>query len=477
MHVGPIGPLCVPFENPTGTIAPTQSGKSRRALAHQALGAPGALLCSTTKPDLLELTGLARARRPQAGPVLVFDATGAVVWPASVRWSPVAGCEVLRVAVRRAAAMVEAAATGLRGVSAGNDKVFRDRAKTVLSAYLFAAALHGRDMATVLRWAMARSVEPADLLDRHGAYASIAENLRRETSMVAETADAVWMSVRRALEPLLDPTLLALCTPVSGEGFDAGAHIAAGGSLYLIAGESQAGAATPILTALAEHWIETAREMALHAAGRRLDPPATAVLDELTNATPVPELPAQVSDSAGRGVLVHWAAQSRAGLEEAYGRNGADLLIDNTTLLTIWGGLKHRQTLDWVSALTGHYERRRYQVQTDGVLTPGRTAIGTETVPVYRPGDVRKLPRNEVLIIHRALAPIRAKTTDVSGRPDRAQLRADVEAVRAGRAPIDPAGYVDARREPRIDAPRPTRPAHLPAPHPPSPIPQSTPWS
>ena len=77
-------PLCTPLENPTGTLAPTQSGKSRRDLVHKALAAPGALLCSTTKPDLLEFAALARTRRPLAGPVLVFDATGATSWPA--RW-------------------------------------------------------------------------------------------------------------------------------------------------------------------------------------------------------------------------------------------------------------------------------------------------------------------------------------------------------------------------------------------------------
>ena len=39
--------------------------------------------------------------------------------------------------------------------------------------------------------------------------------------MVAQTADAVWLSVRRVIEPLLDPTLADLCTPRPGHGFDA----------------------------------------------------------------------------------------------------------------------------------------------------------------------------------------------------------------------------------------------------------------
>ena len=252
--------------------------------------------------------------------------------------------------------------------------------------------------------------------------------------------------------------------------------------LYLVAGETQAGAATPILTALVEYWIETAREMALHTPHRRLDPPATAVLDELTNATPLPELPAQVSDSAGRGVAVHWAAQSRSGLEETYGATGARLLIENTTLVSIWGGGKDRETLEWVSSLSGHFDRRRYQVQTDGVLSPGRTAIGTETVPVYRPGDVRRLPRNEVLIIHRGLGVIRATTRDASERPDWAQLRTDVDDVRAGRVDIGPDGYSSPTEPPTtvppapLPRPRPLRPHERAAATGTAPFPVTEPW-
>jgi hypothetical protein len=117
-------PMCTPFENPTGTLAPTQSGKSRRDLVHKVIGAPGAMLCSTTKPDLLEFSGLLRAERPGAGPVLVADVTGAVGWPARLQWSPVQGCQDPSVAFRRAHTMVEASSVGLSDVG-GNDRVFR----------------------------------------------------------------------------------------------------------------------------------------------------------------------------------------------------------------------------------------------------------------------------------------------------------------------------------------------------------------
>jgi hypothetical protein len=93
LHRSAIGAMCTPLENPTGTLAPTQSGKTRRDLVHKAIDAPGALLSSTTKPDLLEFAALSRTRRFLAGPVLVYDATGTTTSPARLCWSPISGCD------------------------------------------------------------------------------------------------------------------------------------------------------------------------------------------------------------------------------------------------------------------------------------------------------------------------------------------------------------------------------------------------
>lgn len=93
-------PLWLPLENPSGVIAPTQSGKSRRDLIHKILAAPGGMVVSTTKPDLFLWTAMTAHRR--GVPVLLFDVTGSLDWPAQVRWSPVTGCADPILAMRRA---------------------------------------------------------------------------------------------------------------------------------------------------------------------------------------------------------------------------------------------------------------------------------------------------------------------------------------------------------------------------------------
>ncbi|MEW2507637.1 TraM recognition domain-containing protein [Amycolatopsis sp. NPDC047767] len=434
LHRGPHRErLVTSLETPTGVIAPTRSGKSRTDLVHKMLVAPGALFASTTKDDLAEWGLLARSRRPRGGMAWLLDMTGTVDWPRHVRWSPITGCESPAVALRRAETLIESSSLGLEGVG-GNDKVFRGRAIIVLQAYLLAAARHRRTVDDLVGWAITKPAdqEPVQLLQRE--FPQLAFNLRSEIGMVAETSDAVWMSVRRAIEPFMNPDIRELCTPPADDSFDIDAFLESGSSVFVIAGQHQAPQARPVLTAFAEQILTTAQDRALATKHRRLVPPLTAILDEIYEGTPIPRLPGFISDSAGRGALIHWSAQSRAQLDELYGEHGRQTLLDNTLTLSVFPGLKDDKTLEWLSTIAAEHRRHTYQHHSDGLFASGRGSVGFETVPTYRPGDIRTLERGRVLILHGNLKPILGRTVDVSERDDWAQLGADVAAIRAGRA-------------------------------------------
>lgn len=468
------------FANLTGTLAPTQTGKSRKDLVHKVLEAPGALLCSTTKPDLAEFAALARARRPLAGPVIVYDATSRLRWPAQLRWSPVQGCEDQQEAARRAFTLVEAAAVRVESGApggAGNDSVFRERAVVVLTAYLVAAAIEGKDVGAILRWATVQPERPpetavapdrrsaptarpaaryavdrapVDILVRHGR-SELAANLDAEMRLDPRTASAVWMSVRRVVGAWTDPRLRELCSPQPGRGLDVRRFIGQGGSLFIIADQQQAGEAVPVLTALAEHWLRTAQDLALDFPERRIDPPATAVLDELANGTPVPRLAEVVSDAAGRGVVIHWAAQSLAQLERIFGPVGYREVLDNTTTLSIWGGVKDERTLQWAAELCGSREVLRRQSHSDGgfgagLLGGSRSSTSLDTQPVLRPAEIRRLPADQVLVLHRGMRCFLARVRDVTARPEATELAADVETLRHGAPALDEYGYLLVKR-------------------------------
>ncbi|WP_084144968.1 type IV secretory system conjugative DNA transfer family protein [Amycolatopsis jejuensis] len=425
--------LVVSLETPTGTIAPTRSGKSRTDLVHKALDAPGALFVSTTKDDLAEWCLLARSRRARGGVAWLLDMTGTVTWPRHVRWNPIAGCNDPAVALRRAETLIETSVLGMDEVG-GNDKVFRGRARIVLQAYLLAAARYHRGIDDIITWALTKPAdqEPADLLQRD--YPHLAYNLRTETGMVAETADAVWMSVRRALEAFMNPDIRALCTPATEDPFDIDTVLDTGGSVFVIAGQHQAPQARPVLSAFAEEFLSRVQDRALRQEYRRNTPPVTTILDELYEGTPVPRLPGFISDIAGRGGPIHWSAQSRGQLDELYGEHGRKTLIDNTLTLSIFPGIKDDHTLEWLSTISGQHRRRTYQHHADGLLSTGRGSIGSEDTPTYRPGDIRTLDRNRVLLLHGNLKPILARTIDITHRPDWPCLDADVTTIRTGNA-------------------------------------------
>jgi hypothetical protein len=98
--------------------------------------------------------------------------------------------------------------------------------------------------------------------------------------------------------------------------------------------------------------------------------------------------------------------------------------------------------------------RARLQNHTDGMMAPGRTSIGSETVPTYRPGQVRTLRTGSVLLIHRALRPISATTIDVSQRPDWPQLRRDIQTIRSGGLFVGIDGTVGGAAAPRTPGSR-----------------------
>jgi len=310
----------------------------------------------------------------------------------------------------------------------------------VIRSYLVAAAINGDHVGTLVDWAAAMDDQPVRILAER--FPQLSKNLRSELKMVAETRDAVWMSVRKAIEPFLQPRIQQLCSPPRGSGFDAAGFIRSGGALYLIAGEESAADVAPVLTALVDHVITTARDLAARAADERLDPVFSVFLDELPTATPVPSPPATCADSAGRGVLIHWAAQSRAQLEQVYGQEGARSLVENTTALVVFGGIKDEKTLSWLSKLCGDHDVIRKSRSSGGPFSAsGQTTTSLQRLPKYQPSDIREVPRDRALIIFRHMAPTLACTTDVSDRPDARGLLADRATLRSPQPIVDSAGY------------------------------------
>jgi hypothetical protein len=158
--------------------------------------------------------------------------------------------------------------------------------------------------------------------------------------------------------------------------------------------------------------------------GGRLDPPLTLALDEAALICPVP-LDNWTADMGGRGVTIHIAVQSRAQLEQRWGRPGAAAILNNSATVLVFGGTRDPDDLAAWSTLSGE------RIEED---------LGK--VPVLSPAQIAQLPERRVLIIRRgtpaAVGTVRMAWTrrDVrAAQRDHSRRRAELKAAEAVAVP------------------------------------------
>lgn len=423
--------LWMAYENALGVFAPTQSGKTLMVLIHQVLAAPGFAIVTSTKPDLLLLTG---KQRQQQGPVLAFDLTGAVAWPDRVKWNPTEGCVSLQAASRRAEAMMAANAGNKSGDSGGgNHQFFVRQATDVLTCLLLAAAIGERPLGSFVEWCLSdKAQEPVQILAGYPEFVAQWRTLTSAQQLVPETYVGVWQTLRDGIASLADQAVVTSCTPAPGEqAFDVARLIAQKGTVYVIGSETDAARLAPLITAFVQHVLDTGRRLALSAPAERLAPPAVAVLDELPSICPLPDLPTTLADTAGRGFIISWAAQSHAQLETRWGTKGATALLDNTTAVLIMGGIKSESTLKWASTMSGYRHDERVSTNSRGRLDAVSVGVSLERAPVLEAAQVRMIRRQRALLVMRHLPPMIVKLNPAWKRKDWKQLTADRDQTRA----------------------------------------------
>ena len=432
--------LWLPLENATGVIAPQQSGKTLTDLIHKVLARPGRaaghLHQARPVPPHRHRPGTRRIRRAPARPDRRRElaAAGAVVPDPGLRHGE--GGETPRPGPRPRHQRRQRSSDG-----AGNHRFFERRAVDVLTAYLLAAA-PVRTRRSRSSWPGARTTptpKPPTSSATIPAWPPSAApcNKPKRWSRRPGPGSGRPSATPSAASPT--PTSPTPPSPTPNKpGFDPDAFIRAGGTLYVVGSDDDAAAQAPLVTAFVQHVLDTARRLALTdsaTTGReRLTPPFTAVLDEVASICPLPDLPDTLSDSAGRGVCIHYALQSPAQAQLRWGKAAATL-FDNTTALTILGGLKSEDTLKWASLLVGRrLEERRSRQTGRGLSHPDSHQIGHERVDILEPAAVRQIPRGRALLIVRAMPALIVTLNPAWKRPDWTQLQADATHLRQHQA-------------------------------------------
>jgi type IV secretory pathway TraG/TraD family ATPase VirD4 len=382
-------------------LGPPRSGKGVHVVIPHALDATGPLLVTSTRPDTFHATREARGNR---GPVLAFDPQQLAPDAPRLRWSPTRGCADPLVAITRARAL--AAGAALHPGAATDADFWTGMTAAVLRSYLHAAALTGRPTSEMLAWA-ARPVDPTPvriLRGETGAAAGWAEELAAQAGADPRQRDSVWAGVRRAVDSLADPRVLATCSPDERDAFDPTAFLRENGTIYLLGSTGTQLSVAPLITALMEDLLDTARALAAAEQGGRLEPPLLLLLDEVANIAPLPSLPNLLADGGGSGITTVTVLQSLAQARARWGEAGADAIWDASTTKIILGGLAHADDLHRISRLAGDIDAPHVTRSTGA--SGGSRSVSSQRLPALPLERVRCLPAGRALVLARRCPPV-----------------------------------------------------------------------
>jgi len=432
------GQLWVPFDRTTGVYGPQGCGKTLDLLTPALLAAPGAALVTLTKLDDLLLT---LDHRSSGGrPVAVLDPFGMAPGVPELVWDPVAGCVDSMVAERRAKAFTAGTVKGAVAGGSGDDtaRFYAAEGAKVLQAFFHAAALTGRTLEHVLEWVAnpAGATTPEEILLTHPHAAQFWHGLLRGALHGDDrTAGNTATTVQQAMSLFFQEPIRARCVPGPGRpATDITDLITAGGTIYLLGRDDPYASASPLMTALAEHVLDTALALANQSPWGRLCPSFLACLDELPSTTPLPTLRTRMANERALGISFIYAAQTWRQLVICYGQDEARTLFGLTNNIVVFGGGKDGHFYREISDLVGTTRVSRTSYNT-GRGGSGRTTAGQD-IPVLRPEEIRQLPEGKALVIAENARPLIATLHRcIQGKSGR-RLLADQGAARdrVGRA-------------------------------------------
>nr|NLI51151.1 type IV secretory system conjugative DNA transfer family protein [Propionibacterium sp.] len=433
------GELWCPWDRTAGVIGPQGSGKTLDLLTPALLGAPGAALVTLTKLDDLLLT--LQERQRDGRPCVVLDPFGLAPGVTDLTWDPIEGCVDPHVAERRAKAFtagtVKASAQSGSGDAAA--RFYAAEAAKVLQCYFHAAALVGDTLDAVLHWVAKplSSPRPAEILTEHPHAAPFwAGLLQGALHGDDRTAGNTITTVQQALALFFQPDIRRRCVPGPGRpAVDVAAIIRRNGTFYLLGREDPYASASPLMTAVAEHILDTALQLASASPYGRLCPPMLSCLDEMPSTAPLPTLITRMANERALGLSFIWAAQTRRQLDTIFGEQQARALFGLTNVLILFGGSKDVAFNKEVSDLAGpvRVARTSWNLGQHG----GRTASG-EDIPIITADEVRQIPARQALVVAENAKPLIARLTrSIDGKPGRAllaQQRAARDAISVNRA-------------------------------------------
>ena len=379
-----------------------RSGKTTTIVVPTLLAWRGAALATSTKDELVRLTGPHRAAH---GPVYVFaPLDDDLSWVTDlglipVVWNPVEEAVSAGIAAEIADLFT---ADGKNSPSAH----WYLSAANLITGLILAEHDAGGDLRSVVRrlnaTALAEYVGLA--LRQQGAAAELlrafSNTPEREAGSVVSTARAslsLWMDERVARSTAAGPD--------SSPHLDFRRFLSKGATLYLVAPVEEAQRCRPLFSALLQSLLRAATALAREQGGI-LRPRLLLALDEVANFARIPRLSSYVSTGPGQGIHSLLCFHDLAQVEAGYGPEAARTIWNNCRARVLLPGQGDLSTLRQFSASMGN-ETALYQAPSWN--SDGRASRSQQRVakPLCSPDALRRMDRP--VLIYGAAPPARLR--------------------------------------------------------------------
>lgn len=342
-----------PWEDLSLDIWGPRTGKSTSRIIPAILDAPGVVVSTSNKRDVVDAT---RGVRELTAKVHVFDPQKIAQEEPSWWWNPLSYVTN----EDKAARLTSHFATASRAPGSRPDAYFDSKAEDLLSSLFLAAALDNRTITDVYVWVTKQtSQQPVQILEDHD-YTLQAIGLQSTIDLTDKQRDGIFGTAEKMIQCLKNRNTLRWVTPAGGSvaedlrpQFDPKAFAQSQETLYLLSKEG-VGTAAPLTTALTVAVAEALEERAERMGGR-LKTPALFALDELANVVKWAGLPDQFSHYGSRGIIVMAILQSWSQGVELWGEANMRKIWSAANIKVYGGGVAEEGFLRALSDLIGDY--------------------------------------------------------------------------------------------------------------------------
>ncbi|MFC0624913.1 type IV secretory system conjugative DNA transfer family protein [Kribbella deserti] len=396
-----------------------RTGKTTSRAVPAILDAPGAVIATSNKRDIVDAT---RDPRSAKGPVWVFDPQEVCGEEPTWWWNPLSYVKD-EVTARQLADHIVASQ---RVEGARTDAYFDTMATDLLAGMLLAAALGNKPITQVYLWlADQLNDEPARILSSIPGYELPAQQMQSTLSLPDKQRAGVFGTAMPKVQFMLNRKVTRWVTPQGHNDhrpqFDPHRFVREGGTLYSLSKEG-IGTAGPLVAALTVAIVEAAEEYAKQCPGGRMPSPLVGVLDEAANVCRWKNLPDLYSHFGSRGIILMTILQSWAQGIECWGEQGMEKLWSSANIRVYGGGVSDAAFLERLSKLIGDYDINSNSVSySKGERSHSRQV---ERHNIMEVSDLASMPPGRAVVFPSGIPATMVRTVPWMARPDAAAVKA-----------------------------------------------------